>query len=60
MSFLEDWLKALRHLIWTTSRVLLGLLGLVLTCRSRGAVEAENLFLRKQLALYQERKVKPR
>ena len=28
--------------------------------RSRGALAAENLFLRKQLALFQERKVKPR
>lgn len=27
--------------------------------RSRGALTAENLFLRKQLALFQERKVKP-
>jgi transposase InsO family protein len=28
-------------------------------CRSHGALAAENLFLRKQLALFQERKVKP-
>ena len=28
--------------------------------RSRRALAAENLFLRKQLALFQERKVKPR
>ena len=28
--------------------------------RSRGSLAAENLFLRKQLALYQERKLKPR
>ncbi len=33
-------------------------LGLVL--RSRTALAAENLFLRKQLALYRERQVKPR
>jgi hypothetical protein len=40
-------------------RVLLDFLRLVLmTCRSRSAVEAENLFLRKQLALFQERKNK--
>ena len=32
---------------------------LVLVSRSRGALAAENLFLRKQLALFQERKVKP-
>jgi putative transposase len=58
---LGEWLKALRHLVGTTCRVLLDALRLVpLTCRSRSAVEAENLFLRKQLALFQERKVKPR
>jgi hypothetical protein len=28
--------------------------------RSRAQLAAENLFLRKQLALYQERKIKPR
>jgi transposase InsO family protein len=33
---------------------------LVLLSRSRRALAAENLFLRKQLALFQERKVKPR
>src|SRR5215472_11943707 len=32
---------------------------LVLVLRSRRALAAENLFLRKQLALFQERKVKP-
>jgi hypothetical protein len=32
---------------------------LMLAFRSRSAVEAENLFLRKQLALFQERKIKP-
>jgi transposase InsO family protein len=32
---------------------------LVLVSRSRRALAAENLFLRKQLALFQERKVKP-
>ena len=32
---------------------------LVLASRSRAALAAENLFLRKQLALFQERKVKP-
>ena len=41
--------------------MLLDFLRLILTtCRSRSAVEAENLFLRKQLALSQERKSKPR
>jgi hypothetical protein len=33
---------------------------LLLCLRSPAALAAENLFLRKQLALYQERKVKPR
>ena len=31
-----------------------------LAAHSRSALVAENLFLRKQLALFQERKVKPR
>jgi putative transposase len=54
-------MKAFRHLIQTAFQVLLGLLRLiVMTCRSRSAVEAENLFLRKQLALFQERKNKTR
>src|ERR1700737_1446430 len=44
-----------------TSRQILADFGPLLTlcCRSRGALAAENLFLRKQLALFQERKVKP-
>jgi putative transposase len=61
MCHLDGWLKALRHLLRTGFRVLLDFRRLVLTtCRSRSAVEAENLFLRKQLALFQERKSKPR
>ena len=32
----------------------------LLAAHSRRALAAENLFLRKQLALFQERKVKPR
>jgi hypothetical protein len=56
---LSAWLKALRHLIQTAFRVLLDFLRLILmTCRFRSVVEAENLFLRKQLALFQERKNK--
>lgn len=52
MCLLDAWLKALRHLIRTAFRVLLDFLRLILmTCRSRSAVEAENLFLRKQLAV---------
>ena len=33
---------------------------LLLAFRSRSALAAENLFLRKQLAFFQERKVRPR
>ena len=48
-------------MIATAFRVLLDFLRLLLmTCRSRSAVEAENLFLHKQLALFQERKTKAR
>jgi putative transposase len=61
MSFLADVLKAIRHVIGTAYCVFLDFLRmLALTCRRRSAVEAENLFLRKQLALFQERKTKPR
>src|SRR6202163_1162623 len=61
MCLLVDWLKASRHLIRTAHRVLLDSLRLVAgTVRSRAAVEAENLFLRKQLALFQERNLRPR
>jgi len=60
MSSLADVLKPIRHLIRTACCVLLDFLRLVvLACRTRRAVEAENLFLRKQLALFQERKAKP-
>jgi hypothetical protein len=37
-----------------------GIRYIALLARSRSAVAAENLFLRKQLAFYQERKIKPR
>ena len=37
-----------------------GIRYITLLARSRSAVAAENLFLRKQLAFYQERKIKPR
>ena len=33
---------------------------LALVLRSKTSLAAENLFLRKQLAFYQERKIKPR
>src|SRR6202140_5469319 len=51
----------LQHCFRTASLVLLDLGRFVaLMARSRSALSAENLFLRKQLALFQERKVKPR
>ena len=37
-----------------------GMRFIALLARSRSAIAAENLFLRKQLAFYQERKIKPR
>jgi transposase InsO family protein len=37
-----------------------GMRFIALLARSRSAVAAENLFLRKQLAFYQERRIKPR
>ena len=37
-----------------------GMRFIALLARSRSALTAENLFLRKQLAFYQERKIKPR
>ena len=45
-----SWLRMVADLVHFLS------LGL----RSRSSLAAENLFLRKQLAFYQERKVKPR
>jgi putative transposase len=52
---------ALRHCFLMVIIVLLDLVRLVsIGFRSRRALAAENLFLRKQLALFQERKVKPR
>ena len=51
-------LAALRHCLFTAMIVLLDLCRLVaFGLRSRRALAAENLFLRKQLALFQERKV---
>jgi len=37
-----------------------GIRYIALLARSRTSLAAENLFLRKQLAFYQERKIKPR
>jgi hypothetical protein len=53
--------RAVAHCFRTLSLVVfdLGRLAL-LAAHSRTALAAETLFLRKQLALFQERKVKPR
>ena len=54
-------LAAPRHCLVTAMIVLLDFGRLVAVgVRTRRALAAENLFLRKQLALFQERKVKPR
>src|SRR6476661_5785993 len=53
--------RAVAHCFRTLSAVAFDLVRLAfLTAHSRSALAAENLFLRKQLALFQERKVKPR
>src|SRR5215469_3151286 len=53
--------RAAAHCVRTLSLVVIDLLRLAcLATHSRSALAAENLFLRKQLALFQERKVKPR
>jgi len=53
--------QLLTHSLNTLSFVACDLVRLlVLVSRSCRALAAENLFLRKQLALFQERKVKPR
>src|SRR5260370_4500839 len=52
--------QPLTHTLTTLSSVARDLVHLlVLVSRSRRALAAENLFLRKQLALFQERKRKP-
>src|SRR6516162_8494923 len=52
---------AIKHCLLTTAVIVLDLGRLVfLAARSHRALAAENLFLRKQLALFQERKVRPR
>ena len=53
--------RAVAHCFRTLSAVVFDLVRLAfLTAHSRSALAAENLFLRKKLALFQERKVKPR
>jgi len=53
--------RAMKHCLRTSSLVAFDLVRLVfLAIRSQYSLAAENLFLRKQLALFQERKIKPR
>jgi len=60
MSRFSMWLKSFRHCAGTMSRVLFDLIEVLrLATTSRSALMAENLFLRKQLAMFQERNVRP-
>jgi putative transposase len=53
--------RAVVHYFRTLSLIVFDLVRLAfLVARSHRTLAAENLFLRKQLALFQERKVKPR
>src|SRR2546425_13146223 len=53
--------SAAAALVWNSPRVLADILPFFRLClRSPAAIAAENLFLRKQLGLYIERKTKPR
>jgi hypothetical protein len=61
MSPLSIWLKAFRHCARTINCLLFDSVKLLrLVTKSRSALMAENLFLRKQLAMFQERNVRPR
>src|SRR6516164_3905771 len=54
-------IRTVAHCFRTISSVVVDLVRLAfLAAHSRRALAAENLFLRKQLALFQERKVRPR
>lgn len=60
MSVSWIWWEASRHCVRTALRVFFELAKLLVSAaKSRSALAAENLFLRKQLALFQERKVSP-
>ena len=61
MAFLVWIVSAVGALVWNSLRVLVNICSFFRLCfRSPSAVAAENLFLRKQLGLYIERKTKPR
>jgi len=60
MSPSSIWLNAFGHCVRTINCVLFDLTVLLLSAaKSRTALVAENLFLRKQLAMFQERSVRP-
>jgi transposase InsO family protein len=60
MSPFSIWLKAFRHCVRTAHGVVVDLIALLrVATKSRSALVAEILFLRKQLALFQERDVRP-
>jgi putative transposase len=60
MSTPSIWLKAFWHCARTINCVLFDLAVLLLSAaKSRTALVAENLFLRKQLAMFQERHLRP-
>jgi putative transposase len=60
MSPFSIWLKAFRHCAETINGVLFDVAEVLrLAIKSRSALVAENLFLRKQLAMFQERNVRP-
>jgi putative transposase len=55
------WLRILFQIISTLWTLLVDIVHFLRLClRSSAGLAAENLFLRKQLAFYQERQVKPR
>ena len=61
MAAAQFFFAALRHCLLTACIVFFNLGRLVhALLRPRAALASENLFLRKQLALFQERNVKPR
>jgi hypothetical protein len=58
---MRSWFLAVVHRLRPLSLVAVDLIRLgALAARPRAALVAENLFLRKQLALFQERQVRPR
>jgi hypothetical protein len=60
MPLTRHLISTFAHFVFLVRHLVADFAGLAASwCRSQGALTAENLFLRKQLALFQERKVKP-